>query len=205
MGSISSFAAGLVTAILLAFIIGVVFLRTAVSGFSANAQPTAFETWIARKARAMAVPDDMQRRTNPVPNSPDVLAEARAHWADHCAACHGNDGSGQSEMGKHLYPPAPDMRQQDTQQMTDGEIFYIIQNGIRLSGMPAWGAERSGEEDSWKLVRFIRRLPNLSPSELQEMEKLNPKSPHELEEEQEEQRFLNGQPSKPSTTDHHHH
>jgi mono/diheme cytochrome c family protein len=83
-------------------------------------------------------------------------------------------------MGKHLYPPAPDMRKQDTQHMTDGELFYIIQNGIRLSGMPAWGSEHSGEEDSWKLAHFVRHLPNISPSELQEMEKLNPKSPHEL-------------------------
>jgi hypothetical protein len=102
-----------------------------------------------------------------------------------------------------MYPPVPDMRKPDTQGMTDGEIFNIIQNGVRLSGMPAWGAEHSGEEDSWKLVRFIRHLPQLSPAELQEMEKLNPKTPKELEEEQQEQRFLEGQPSGSSTTNHH--
>lgn len=205
MRGILWFVAGVVTAVVLASVAGFALLKTTVSGFRANAQPTAFEVWTARKARTMAVPDEVKRRTNPISNSPEVLAEARAHWADHCAACHGNDGRGQSEMGKHLYPPAPDMRKQDTQQMTDGELFYIIQNGIRLSGMPAWGSEHSGEEDSWKLVHFIRHLPNISPSELQEMEKLNPKSPHELQEEQEEQQFLNGQPSKPSTSDHHHH
>jgi len=205
MRSILWFATGVVTAVVLAFIAGFALLKTTVSGFSANGQPTALEVWTARKARAMAVPGEVKQRTNPISNGPEVLAEARAHWADHCAACHGNDGSGQSEMGKHLYPPAPDMRKQDTQQMTDGELFYIIQNGIRLSGMPAWGSEHNGQEDSWKLIHFIRHLPNISPSELQEMEKLNPKSPHELQEEQEERQFLNGRPSKQSPTNHHHH
>jgi mono/diheme cytochrome c family protein len=140
----------------------------------------------------MAIGGNAARRTNPVPGGPDVLTQARAHWADHCATCHGNDGGGQTEMGRHLYPPAPDMRTRDTQHMTDGELFYIIQNGVRLTGMPAWGSEHGGEEDSWKLVRFIRHLPALSAGELLEMEKLNPKSPDEFREEQEEHQFLNG-------------
>ena len=138
MRSIFWFLAGLAAAIVLASVIGYALLTTSVGGFSANARPTAAETWIARKVRAMAVPNDMKQKNNPVPNSPEILSDARAHWADHCAACHGNDGSGQSEMGPHLYPPTPDMRKPDTQRMTDGELFYIIQNGIRLSGMPAW-------------------------------------------------------------------
>ena len=96
-------------------------------------------------------------------------------------------------MGKHMYPPAPDMRQADTQSMTDGELFYVIQNGIRLSGMPSWGSGESHDElDSWKLVRFVRHLPQLTSQEEREMETLNPKSPQELKEEQEEREFLNG-------------
>lgn len=88
----------------------------------------------------------------------------------------------------------------------DGELFYTIENGIRLSGMPAWGGgTEHGEEDSWKLVHFIRHLPSLSASEVKEMEKLNPKSPDELEEEKQEQQFLNGQlPNEASKQNHHH-
>jgi len=141
---------------------------------------------------------------DPVPNSPEVIAEAKAHWADHCATCHGNDGRGQTEMGEHLYPPAPDMTRQATQGMSDGQIFYIIENGIRLSGMPAWGSERTGEEDSWKLVRFIRHLPHLPEAEIQDMEKLNPKGPNEWEEEQQEEQFLKGQPPSKTPIQHHH-
>lgn len=175
-------------------------------GFSAREQPGALERWLTRYARSLAVPGDSRERKNPIPDSPETLAEARAHWADHCAACHANNGSGDIEMGKHMYPQAPDMRQPETQQLTDGELFFIIQNGIRLTGMPAWG-DGSGhdEQDSWKLVRFIRHLPQLTAQEEREMQALNPKSPDELKEEQEEREFLNGGPSHEHTEHEHHH
>jgi mono/diheme cytochrome c family protein len=206
MRSVIWFVAGLLTAVAIAVIGGLVLLKTATHGFSANAQPTALEVWAARNARDLALPNSEKQRTNPVPNTPEVLSEARAHWADHCATCHGNNGSGETEIGEHIYPRTPDMRRRETQELTDGELFYIIQNGIRLSGMPAWGAEHGSKEDSWKLVRFIRHLPNLSETEVQDMEKLNPKSPQEWEEQQQEEQFLKGQqPAKPSTSDHHPH
>jgi len=94
------------------------------------------ESWAARQARAMALSAGARERANPVADSPKVLGDARAHWADHCAVCHANNGSGDTEMGKHMYPPAPDMRQAGTQDLTDGELFYIIQNGYP----PDWDA-----------------------------------------------------------------
>jgi mono/diheme cytochrome c family protein len=174
-------------------------------GFSARDQPTALEAFVARRLRHLAVPRSARQATNPVPMTPAVMAEARAHFADHCALCHGNDGSGQTEIGKNLYPKAPDMRQDDTQSLSDGELFYIIHNGIRLTGMPAWGdGSPEDDQESWKLVHFIRHLPKISQEELAEMKTLNPKSPHELEEEQEEQKFLHGEDSPSSPAQHHH-
>jgi len=205
MGKALWFVAGAVSVPVVALVAGLVFLKTGTSGFSARAQPTRLERLVATQARAMALPAEARERRNPVKNSDEVLAEARAHWADHCASCHGNDGSGQTEMGQHMYPPAPDMRQQSTQRKTDGEIFHAIENGIRLSGMPAWGGSKEGEQDSWKLVHFIRHLPSLSQKEIQEMEELNPKTPEELAEEQEEGRFLRGEPSSEPRKQQHHH
>jgi mono/diheme cytochrome c family protein len=182
-----------VSALLALILVGGSVVLMGAHGFSAREQPSAVERWIARRARSMAVPESSKALTNPTSESPEVLADARAHWADHCAACHANNGSGDTEMGKHLYPPAPDMRAADTQDMTDGELFYIIQNGVRLTGMPAWGSGSGHDtQDSWKLVRFIRRLPKLSAEEQQEMEQMNPKTPDEWKEEQEEREFLNG-------------
>ncbi|HEY6344731.1 MAG TPA: cytochrome c [Bryobacteraceae bacterium] len=182
-----------------------VFLRTAAGGLSAMAEPSALEKAVARAARQMAIPPSAKSAQNPTPNTGQVLADARAHWADHCASCHANDGSGNTQAGKHMYPPAPDMRQPATQNLSDGELFYVIQNGVRLTGMPGWatGAHHD-EEDSWKLVRFIRHLPQLTAVEEREMEALNPKSPDELKEEQEEKEFLNGDQSHEHTEHHHH-
>jgi len=174
-------------------------------GVSARDQPTAVEAFIARRLRHLAVPRSARQAQNPVPATPDVLAEGRGHFADHCASCHANDGSGQTEIGKNLYPKAPDMRQAHTQSLSDGELFYTIHNGIRLTGMPAWGDDPPEKDiDSWKLVHFIRHLPKITPEELREMKQLNPKSPQELEEDKEEQQFLQGDDSPSPPAQHHH-
>ena len=200
-----SFLAGALALLIVALVAGGVFVMGA-RGFSAREMPSTAERWVARRVRAMAAPGGARDLANPVPNSSEVLAQARAHWADHCAGCHANNRSGDTEMGKRMYPPAPDMRQADTQQMTDGELFFIIQNGIRMTGMPAWGgASAHDEEDSWKLVRFIRHLPQITAQEEREMQSLNPKSPDEIQEEQEEKEFLNGEEPHEHTEHEHHH
>lgn len=183
---------------------GLFFLRTQANGFSAQTQPGVIERWVARRTRTMALPGGAKERANPVPVSPEVLTEARAHWADHCASCHANDGSGDVAMGKHMYPPSPDMRKSATQNLSDGELFYIIQNGIRLTGTPAWGGSDHDGEDSWKLVYFIRHLPDVTLEERKRMEKLNPRSPEELKEEEEEEKFLKGESTNEPQQHHHH-
>jgi hypothetical protein len=91
------------------------------------------------------------------------------------------------------------MRAQATQQLTDGELFSIIENGIRLTGMPAWGTGTpDGERASWSLVHFIRRLPSLTPEDVARMEALNPRSFDEFREEEEARRFLAGEESRPA-------
>jgi len=176
-------------------------------GFSARDQPSKLESYVARTARKLAVPSKARSEKNPFGASPEVMAEARAHFADHCAICHANNGSGNTEIGQNLYPKAPDMRLPQTQSLTDGEIYYTIHNGIRLTGMPASGTEGK-DEDSWKLVLFIRHLPQLTHEEEREMEALNPKGPGEKQEELDEEQFLNeDQPSNkaPKSPTHHDH
>jgi mono/diheme cytochrome c family protein len=162
-------------------------------GLSARDEPSGLEAAVARRLRTWATPAGLLHARNPVAASPEALSRARAHFADHCASCHGNDGRG-TELGRSLYPKAPDMTQPATQGLSDGELFAIIENGVRLTGMPAWG--RPGPEDdeeTWQLVHFIRRLPQLGANELAEMESLNPRSPKQLEEEQAIRRFLAGE------------
>lgn len=159
-------------------------------GFSARDNPSALEAYLAKTARNLSIPSSEQDAKNPIAPTAEVLSEARAHFADHCASCHGNDGTGKTEIGKNLYPKPPDMRQPETQNLTDGQIYYIIHNGLRLTGMPAWGGPGK-DDDSWKLVLFIRHLPQMTPQEIKEMEPFNPKSAAERSEQEDEQRFLN--------------
>src|SRR5258708_1885542 len=105
----------------------------AAAGFSAREEPTRVEAATARKMRAMSMPARAKQMPNPVAVSPEVLTESRRHFADHCAVCHANDGSGNTEMGQNFYPRVPDMRLPATQSLSDGEIYFVIHNDIRLS------------------------------------------------------------------------
>lgn len=103
-----------------------------------------------------------------------MLKQSRAHFAGHCAICHVNDGSGKTPIGKNVYPKAPDLRLSDTQSLSDGELFWVIHNGIRFTAMPAWGdSPPENDQDSWLLVHFIRHLPQITQEELDEMKSLD--------------------------------
>ncbi len=175
------------------------------NGLSSRATPTFLEAMLARNARHMAIPAGARKQQNPIPASPDNLHDARLHFADHCAICHGNEGTGDTPIGKGLYPKPPDLRAEETQKLSDGELFWIIENGVRFTGMPAFGGSHGSEEDSWKLVRFIRHLPQLSADERMEMQRYNPKGPEDRAEENEEEDFLRGAPvqQKPESSHHH--
>jgi mono/diheme cytochrome c family protein len=163
------------------------------TGFSAKAEPNELEILIARQLRHLAIPIENRRLRNPLPLTQELMKDARAHFADHCASCHANNGSGQTAIGRNVYPKAPDLRLPDTQTMSDGELFFIIQNGIRFTAMPAWGTgDPAKDSGSWQLVHFIRHLPSLTEEELQEMKSLNPKTKKEVEEEALFELFLQG-------------
>jgi mono/diheme cytochrome c family protein len=183
----------------LGLVLGVVGIASLVRyGFSARDQPTRVEAFVARQLRHLAVPRDARQAQNPVPRTLEAITRARAHFADHCASCHGNDGRGRTKLGQNLYPKAPDMTLADTQRLSDGEIFYIIENGVRLTGMPAWG--EAGPHDataSWELVHFVRHLPEIGAQELAEMESLNPRTRKELEDEEAIRKFLSGEGDHP--------
>ena len=138
-----------IAAALLAFLIA--------RGFRASSEPSKFEASIARTIRNAAIPLRERTAKNPMPWNADVLAQGRDLFLSRCAVCHGIDGSGRTNVGAGLYPRVPDLRATKTQTLTDGEIHYIIENGVQLTGMPAWGnRHNASSDDSWKLTAFIR-------------------------------------------------
>lgn len=183
--------------------LGIVAANAVRRGFSARAAPSSLEAMAARTARGLSMRGAASLK-DPLPSSPEVVAAGRAHWADHCAVCHGNDGGGQTEMGPNLYPKAPDMRLEATQSLSDGELFAVITNGVRLTGMPAWGEEHGDARETWALVQFIRHLPALTSEEMKQMERLNPKGPDEMNEAGAEEKFLEGADKAPPARTHGH-
>jgi mono/diheme cytochrome c family protein len=197
-------------AILLSAVVAIALVAIAAAsvlhdGVSSRAKPTALETMMAREVRHMAIPTSARSMQNPVAETQEILRDARLHFADHCAICHANDGSGDMPIGRNLYPKPPDLRREDTQKLSDGELFWIIENGVRFTGMPAFGGAQGSGQDSWKLVSFVRHLPRLTEEERMEMERYNPKGPEDLEEEQEENNFLQGAPVQQKPEEMHHH
>jgi predicted CXXCH cytochrome family protein len=135
-------------------------------GFRATNQPSRIETVVAHAARNLSIPRAARSDENPVEATQQALQDGREAFMARCQTCHGHDGSGMTPVGQSLYPRVPDLRSAQTQTLTDGEIYYIIENGVELTGMPAWGNPHQAQgDDGWKLVLFIRTLRPLTQQE----------------------------------------
>ncbi len=163
---------GLVVVILA--LAGALSIAAAVSmvrgGFSARPKPSRIEARAVMVLRDLATPRKAKDRKSPIAViSADVLARGRAHFGEECAGCHGNDGRG-SDFGRSMFPQVPDLREAQ-RDMTDGEIFWVVTNGIRFSGMPAFGTpgDAQEEEEHWEVVAFVRHLPAITKGEIELM------------------------------------
>jgi mono/diheme cytochrome c family protein len=128
---------------------------------TAHKQPSKIETALANAAKDVVIPLEAQSLRNPLPSNDQVVQEGEQIYAQACGICHGTDGHARTDLGRNMYPPAMDLTSPHVRHWTDAELFWIIQNGVRLTGMPSWKSTIS-EDDTWKLVRFIQNLPRLS-------------------------------------------
>ncbi len=166
----------------LSFILSVTFCRCSGQRWlmarrgSLRAQPSAFEQFIATRLHSLSIPAGVKNQTNPLAGDPAPGASRRP-FSRPLRSLSRSGWPGYEAIGRNLYPKAPDMAAPDTQQRSDGELFYIISIGIRFTGMPGWGGEDSPEE-IWQLVSFIRHLPALTPEELEQTKPAQPE-PHE--------------------------
>jgi predicted CXXCH cytochrome family protein len=157
----------LLAALVIVVVIGAIFGGLLIwRGFRASATPPAWEAALARSVRNLAIPRHERGEKIPFEGTPEVTQQGRALFLTQCAACHGVDGSGKTAVGLNLYPRVPDLRAAATQDLSDGEIHYVIENGVQLTGMPAWGnAHGESSGNSWKLVLYIRSLRPLGKRE----------------------------------------
>jgi predicted CXXCH cytochrome family protein len=153
-----------ILAIVIAVVLGVALMIH--RGFRATNKPLPGEAAVARTMRDLAIAGKDRSRKNPLEFTWQNLNEGREDFLAKCSGCHGRDGSGVAPTGQSLYPRVPDLRSPHTQSLTDGEIHYIIENGVAFTGMPAWGnLHQTRDGDSWKLVFYIRSLGPLTGQE----------------------------------------
>ena len=141
-----------------------IVLAAGLVDFSASTPPGRLEERLATFAINRSIERHASKGTNPLARSPAAIAAGLALFRTHCVACHGAPGVDPTEGGASLNPPAPGLTLARVQARSDGELQWIVSNGIRMTGMPAFGASRS-DEDIWQLVAALRRLPRLSPEE----------------------------------------
>jgi mono/diheme cytochrome c family protein len=130
-------------------------------GCTADKQPSRGETTLANAAKDVVIPLEAGGKKNPLPETEEVVSQGQQVFVESCALCHGGDARGQTSIGSHMDPPAMDLTSAHVQHWSDGELFWIIQNGVRLTGMPSWKSSVS-DDDTWKLARFIHNLPHLN-------------------------------------------
>jgi mono/diheme cytochrome c family protein len=127
---------------------------------TAHKKPSAIETALATMAKDMVIPVEAEDLKNPLSDSQQVLDDGRQVYLQTCAVCHAADGRGQTALGQGMYPPAMDLRSPHVQHWNDSEMFWIIQNGVRMTGMASWKGAIT-PNDTWKLVIFVRHLPEM--------------------------------------------
>jgi mono/diheme cytochrome c family protein len=135
-------------------------LGALLQGCTADKQPSHGETTLANAAKDVVIPLEAGKKTNPFPETDEVLGQGQRVFLGSCAVCHGPDGHGGAPLGRNMDPPAMDLSSAHVQHWSDAELFWIIQNGVRLTGMPSWKSSIS-DDDIWKLTRFIHKLPTL--------------------------------------------
>ena len=158
------FLAGMITAVVLLLVAAAAVVVTGSFDVAATKPPGALEKRLAGIALDRAVAKRAPDRKNPLAPSPETLARGMAHYREMCVTCHGAPGVDASEIGEGLNPPAPDLTLARIQARSDGELHWIVSNGIRMTGMPAFGPTHKDEE-LWKMVAFLRHLPELTPEE----------------------------------------
>jgi mono/diheme cytochrome c family protein len=130
------------------------------AGCTADKHPSQDETSVANAAKDVAIPLEAGKMKNPLPETAEVVSQGQEVFLGSCAQCHGPAGRGDSDIGRNMYPPAMDLSSSHVQHWSDAELFWIIQNGVRHTGMPSWRSSIS-DNDTWKLARFIHNLPRL--------------------------------------------
>ena len=172
------FIGGVVATILIIIIIGLIIIYSGWYDVSAANKPTGFERWLFGTTMDNSVEKHSEDLAAPNLESPDKIKEGFVHYNEMCVECHGAPGENESELEKGLNPKPPDLSN-SAQDMSPEELFWVIKNGIKMTGMPAWGKTHS-DDKIWSIVAFIEKLPGMTGVQYDSLQSISkPEEEHE--------------------------
>lgn len=175
------FLSGVVFGILLVAAGAAAILYTGSFNTSAEKPPGRMEKKIATFALNKSVERRAPNRKNPLPATPENLRGGLAHFRENCVICHGAPGVDPGEIGQGLNPGAPDLTLPRVQARTDGQLYWLVDEGIKMTGMPAFGPTHD-ENEIWQIVAFLRHLPEITPEETAQLKGEKGEAEHHHEE-----------------------
>ena len=145
-------------------VLAVVLIGIALMRFNLTAlhEPSPVETRLANLSKRVFIYRASRRGIPPRPQDTKASIErGSTHYGLDCGVCHADDGRAQRPPGQWMYPRASDLTSEQVQSYSDQELYWIIQNGIRFTGMPAFGDVETPVH-VWDLVNYVRTLPGNS-------------------------------------------
>ena len=149
-----------------ALAIGILVSVICLPDCTARRKPLPLERVVANMAKDIVIPIEAHNAKDPVSPSAGTIETGQQIFLQNCALCHGPDGHGDTNLGTHMFPPAMDLTSPHVQHWTNGDLFWIIQNGISLTGMPSWSSSIS-PANTWKIAWFVHALPRLDAEQAQ--------------------------------------
>ncbi len=139
------------------------FLVLPSMSWSATRRPGPVENFLARHITSNWIRHNADEQSNPFRPTPENLRAGQVDFDGHCSGCHGVTGNGENQIEADFYPPVAALTG-DTQKWSDAELYFIIANGIRMTGMPGFGKKHDPKE-IWGVILWVRHLAHLSPQE----------------------------------------
>ena len=163
-----SFLLGVILALFFLIAGGYFLLKSGRVSFSADQEPSAVEEHLAMSAVDASTERNAPEAKNPLAADEGNLVAGAKLYLNHCAGCHGVPANPESLFGRSFNPQVPAFFK-EAPDMPENQNFYIIQHGIRWSGMPAW-KNTLDERQTWQLVTLMSHMQKLPPAALQELE-----------------------------------
>lgn len=170
--SCAGIIAGVIIVLVVAGILAILFIRSGIYNVAATYPDSAPAEWVLSNTMDNSVKRHARDIKVPALDDPAMINRGFRHYEEDCVICHGAPGTRIGEVGRGLNPKPPELTEV-AGDWKPSELFWITKNGVRMTGMPAWGVIDSDKE-LWDTVAFVRELPSMSPAQYKAMSRKTP-------------------------------